>query len=118
MTGKFGLNGEDPGDEAGATRYARPWRPVKPREMIWLVWQRCVRQREQRRMEAWLERKVGEGGVAGEHDDSGDADEDDRVVITASLRVAEGVDGEAALAPLLFVVAGLERRRNGMLGRR
>jgi hypothetical protein len=56
----------------GATRKARPWRPVKPFDMICEVEQRWVRQREQRRMERLPQRNGGwEGGlVPGEKEPS------------------------------------------------
>jgi hypothetical protein len=50
----------------GETRYARPWRPVKPLLIMLLVGQICVRQRAQRNSEVCPpERKVGEKGPPG-----------------------------------------------------
>lgn len=46
----------------GATRYARPWRPVKPLLMIWELRARSEAQRAQRRWEAWPFRKESVSG--------------------------------------------------------
>ena len=53
-------------DWDGATRYARPWRPVKPLLMIWLLSARSDRQRAHRRCEAWPVRyESAAGGLLG-----------------------------------------------------
>jgi hypothetical protein len=76
----------------GDTRYARPWRPVKPFDIMDVVGQMSVRQRMQRRIDALEGRWVGVGGLDG------------------------GLPGEEERVGA--VEAALERRRNGMLGRR
>ena len=53
-------------DWDGATRYARPWRPVKPLEIICEHWARSLKQRAQRRWDAVLERyESGPEGLLG-----------------------------------------------------
>lgn len=76
----------------GETRYARPWRPVKPLLIMEVVGMRSARQREQRRCEVGWERRKEVGCVGG---DEGGVDE---VVLVE------------------FVEE--RRRRKGMLGRR
>ena len=49
-------------DVEGATRYARPCRPVKPLLMIWEERARSEAQRAQRRWEAWPVRKESASG--------------------------------------------------------
>lgn len=44
---------EDMAEVDGATRYARPCRPVKPLEIIWLESARSLEQRAHRRCEVW-----------------------------------------------------------------
>ena len=80
----------------GATRYARPWRPVKPLEMIWLERAKSEAHRAQRRWELWPERKEsGSGGLLG--------------VLEVSLEI----DGEREEDAVL---EALERRRKGREG--
>jgi len=81
-----------PDVEGGDTRYARPCRPVKPFDIMEVVGQMSVRQREQRNIEALDGRKFGVGGVD------------------------EPLPGE--VESVGAVEAALERRRKGMLGRR
>lgn len=78
--------------DGGETRYARPWRPVKPLEMMEEVGIRSVRHFEQRRWEiGWGERK--EVGLLG-----GELEGEEVVVVVE--------------------VEERRRRRKGMLGRR
>jgi hypothetical protein len=79
----------------GATRYARPWRPVKPLLMIWVLRARSEAQRAQRRCEVWPVRK-----------ESGS-------LLMLELELVE----DAALVSLALLTV-LERRRKGKDGTR
>ncbi len=61
-------------DWEDATRYARPWRPVKPLEIICEHWARSLKQRAQRRWDAVLERY--ESGPEGLLEGLGDVEVD------------------------------------------
>lgn len=82
----------------GETRYARPWRPVKPLEIMEEVGMRSVRHLAQRRWEGWTidGRKVGWFG----------GEEDGELVVEVEVVVVEERR------------RWRWRRRNGMGGRR
>jgi hypothetical protein len=80
----------------GATRYARPCRPVKPLLMICVLAARSAEQRAQRRWDVAPERKLG--GAGGE---------------------LLWIDGEGGLVEIVLVLSVLDlRRRKGREGMR